>query len=87
MLTETADGFRLAVHATPGASRMFVGGSHDNALKVSVHAAADKGKANKAIALFLAKALSLPKSAVKLTKGQQSRIKTFEMPDSAVLPE
>ena len=50
---------RIAVHATTGARRIHVGGSHDGALRVSVTAPADKGRANRAIAKALAAALDL----------------------------
>ena len=82
----------IRVKATPNASRNEVIGWEQipltgKVLRVRITAPPVDGKANKAIALFLAKTLSLPKSSVKLTKGQQSRIKTFEVPDSVTLPE
>lgn len=77
MLTETASGFRLAVHATPGARRTVVGGSHDDALRVSVNMPADKGKANKAVQSALAEALGVSRSQIELIRGATHRRKVF----------
>lgn len=69
--------FSLEVHVTPGAKHDRVGGSHDGRLRVSVTAAADKGKANEAVRKVLAKTLGAPKSAVVLQAGATSRRKRF----------
>jgi hypothetical protein len=68
---------RIAVHATPGARRNHVGGCHDGALRVSVTAPADKGRANKAIAKELAQALGLKPTQLELISGQTHRRKVF----------
>eukprot|EP00873_Tetraselmis_striata_P031837 jgi/Tetstr1/452101/TSEL_039137.t1 len=47
------------------------------ALAVRVCAPPDKGAANKAVIALLAKALSLPKSALTLSSGQTSRTKVI----------
>jgi uncharacterized protein (TIGR00251 family) len=80
---------RVLVHATPGAKRNHVGGSHDGALRVSVTAPADKGKANQAIAKLLAKAIGVKSSQVNLISGQSNRRKVFEVEEdlSAKLAE
>ncbi len=44
-----------------------------------VRAVAEKGKANAAIEVLLAKALELPKSAVSVEKGETQRIKTVRI--------
>ncbi len=71
----------LAVHATPGAKRTTVGGSHDDALKVSVTEPADQGKANKAIIKALAKALGVARWQIELLRGVTHRRKTFVIAD------
>ena len=77
---------RVDVVATPNATRTKVGGVHEGALKVRVHAVPEKGRANHAIALALAKALRVRKSQVQLVAGATSRRKTFEIcEDPAVL--
>jgi uncharacterized protein len=46
-------------------------------LKLRVAAVPDKGKANAAVIALLAKALGVPKSALEITAGETSRIKTL----------
>jgi len=67
----------VKVRVQPKASRNAVVGEHDGALKISVTAAPEKGKANKAAVDVLAKALGVPKSAIALVAGAASRDKTF----------
>ena len=74
---------RISVHATPGARRNHVGGCHDGALRVSVTATAEKGRANQAIAKFLGDAFGVKASQIELISGQTSRRKVFEINDSA----
>jgi uncharacterized protein (TIGR00251 family) len=54
-----------------------VGGEHDGALRVSVSAPADKGRANAAIIKALAKAFGLRASQIELVRGAASRRKVF----------
>lgn len=70
-------GALLPVKAQPGSRRNEVRGEQDGALKVSVTQIPEKGKANKAIADFLAKTLKLRKSQVLLLAGETSSQKTF----------
>lgn len=51
----------------------------DGALTVFVREPATEGKANKAVALLLAKHFGVPKSTVQLTGGATSRIKRFRI--------
>ena len=48
-------------------------------LRVRVTAPPDKGKANKAVIALLAKALSVPKSALTITAGETARLKTVRL--------
>ncbi|MDP3851137.1 MAG: DUF167 domain-containing protein [Luteolibacter sp.] len=82
----------LRIRATPNARRSEVIGWDDDPLtgrvfKVRIAAPPVEGKANEALAAFLAKTLGLPKSKVVLEKGESSRIKTFRIPDGTRLPE
>jgi uncharacterized protein (TIGR00251 family) len=82
----------IRVKATPNASRNEVIGWEEiplagKVLRIRITAPPVDGKANKAITLFIAKTLSLPKSSVLLTNGHKSRIKTFQIPESTVLPK
>jgi hypothetical protein len=72
-----ADGVVLPVKAMPGAKRNGLRGVQDGALKVSVTQIAEKGKANKAIAEVLCKALGLKRSQIELIGGETSTAKRF----------
>ena len=48
-------------------------------LKVRVSAAASDGAANAAVILLIAKALKVPKSAVRIASGETSRVKRLEI--------
>ncbi len=73
---------QLIVHATPGARRNSVGGVHDGALRVSVSAPADQGRANVAIVKLLAKTLGVRPAQIELIRGPLSRRKVFLILDS-----
>jgi len=78
----TQNGVRLFLRASPGASRNKIAGlwlKHDGERRLAVHVLAppDKGKANAAILKLLAKSLGLPKSALSVTAGETSRLKTI----------
>lgn len=80
----TAAGVRLAVHLTPRAGRDALGGVREAApgrpcLVARVTAPPAGGAANAALIALLAKALGVPKSAVTLTAGATSRLKTLEI--------
>ena len=71
------EGVVLPVRAHPGARRDEIRGVHDGALRVSVTAAPEKGKANKAIVALLARELKLRKSQIELLTGDTSSQKRF----------
>ncbi len=76
------DGLRLCVRVTPKSSSDAVIGLHQAtddtcALKVRVRAQPEKGKANKAVAAVVAKALGLAKSDVTVIAGPKDRNKTL----------
>ncbi|QDT12074.1 DUF167 domain-containing protein [Planctomycetes bacterium K23_9] len=77
MITRFDDHLRLAVHATPGAKRNLVAGTHGDALRVYVTSPADQGKANKAIVKLLADALHIRRRQIELSNGLTSRRKVF----------
>ena len=77
-LQELADGdLLLTLYVQPRAARNEVVGLHDDALKLRLTTPPVDGRANKAVLAFLAKLLHLPKSALQLKSGQQSRTKTI----------
>ncbi len=80
---------RLAVRVTPKASRDEVAGWHGRELSVRVTSPPEKGKANAAVCKTIAEALGVPKSAVKVMRGETSRHKqlSIEGVDEARLVE
>lgn len=84
----SGDGIDLCVRLSPAASRnSFTGcetvraphGKDRIALRASVTAAPENGKANAALIALLAKALHVPKSALTVTRGQTDRTKTLHL--------
>lgn len=74
------DGLAIAIRLTPQARRDAIDGVMDaadgkRALKVSINAVPEDGKANKALLDFLAKTWKLPKSSLSLLSGHTSRHK------------
>ena len=82
---------KIRVRATPNARKSEVIGWEEDVqsgrvLRVRVAAPPVEGKANAELRDFLAKALGLSKSKVRLEKGDASRFKTFDIPDGTPLP-
>ena len=65
----------LALHVQPKAKKNEIAGIYNDALKLRLTTHPVDGRANKAIISFLAKQLHLPKSAVTIKSGHQSREK------------
>ena len=81
-LSLQAGGVRLAVKVTPKASRNRLEGCAADAdgngfLKISVTAAPEDGKANKAVIDLLAKELKIAKRAITLVTGATDRRKVL----------
>ncbi|MHC4870327.1 MAG: DUF167 domain-containing protein [Planctomycetota bacterium] len=62
-------GVIVSVKALPSSRRDEISGVHGNCLKVKVTSAAEKGKANKAIASLLSKEFNVSRSAVEIVSG------------------
>jgi len=81
MLRAHSAGVTLAVRAQPGAKKTAITGLYGEGaaaqLKIAVHAPPIEGRANQALAAFLAETFSLPKNAVELNGGELSRSKVF----------
>src|SRR5438093_1475560 len=77
--TTSDGGARLRVRAKAGARRTGIDGVHAGALKVSVTAAPERGRANEAIERLLAESLGLPPSTVRVVSGHTAREKTIEV--------
>ena len=72
-----ADGaLLLRLHVQPRAAANGLAGLQGDMLKLRLTTPPVDGKANKAVIAFLAKFFHLPKSALAIKSGQQSRSKT-----------
>lgn len=65
----------LSLYVQPKAARNRFCGLHGEEVKLAITAPPVEGKANKAVAAFVAKFFKVPKSAVVVIAGQQSRHK------------
>ncbi len=74
-IEEHREGLVIGVRVSAGASRERVMGEHAGALKVSVAAAPERGKANKAVCELVAKTLGVSRAQVRLVSGETSRDK------------
>lgn len=70
---------RLPVHVVPKAARSAVVGWKDGELRVRVSSAPEAGKANADLCRTVAAALRVPKSRVRVLRGEQSRHKELEL--------
>jgi len=78
-LRPAAGGVVIAVKVVPGSSRDRVAGALGDCLKITTATAAEKGRANAAVARTLAKALGVSPRDVKLITGQTSPRKEFHV--------
>lgn len=82
-------GTRLRVRVTPRAKRNALAGLTEvdgrPALAIRLAAPPVDGAANAALVRFLAEALAIPKSAVRIVSGEASRLKTLSL--AGVPPE
>lgn len=72
-----AQGTLLPVRVKPGARRATLIDEHDGALRLSVTAPPEDGKANEAVVVLLAGSLQLRRSQFQLINGATSRQKLF----------
>ena len=79
-LVEVAGGVRLRLRVKAGARQNAFLGTRAGALKVSVTAAPEKGKANKAVLTLLAGRLDVPASSIELVSGTSAPDKTVFVP-------
>jgi uncharacterized protein (TIGR00251 family) len=78
-IVATASGVRLTMHVRPGASRTELTGPHGDAIGVCLAAPPVDGKANQMLIKFLAECLDVPRRAVSLVAGANSRRKIVEV--------
>jgi len=74
------DGWLLELHVQPGAKVTAAVGEHGGRLKLKIAAPPVDNKANAHLLTWLAARLRVPKSAVRLVRGETSRQKTVAVP-------
>jgi uncharacterized protein (TIGR00251 family) len=76
----------LHVRVQPKARANAVKGWHGAALRVSVTAAPEDGKANRAVIDLLAETFDIAPSSINLVRGAASRDKWFRLPQGVKIP-
>ncbi|MEA2084598.1 MAG: DUF167 family protein [Thermodesulfobacteriota bacterium] len=69
----------LSVHVQPKAAHNRIDGLHGDRIKLRITAPPVDGKANTAVIGFVAKLFNIPKSAVFIKSGKQSRDKKLSL--------
>lgn len=69
---------KYQITVKPGGSQEKIVATGDQELTVYLRAKPHDGEANSALIKILAKYLNIPKTSLKITRGQKSRIKTIE---------
>ena len=72
----------LKVNVNPGSSRDEILGFREDVLRVRVTSPPRDGEANKSFIRLLSKRLKVPKSNIKIVKGERSRDKLVELVDT-----
>ncbi|WP_296817694.1 DUF167 family protein [Brevundimonas sp.] len=75
---------RIAVRVTPRGGADRIDAIEDDAdgrplVRLRVRAAPSDGEANAAVTALIARNLGLPRSAVRITRGETARVKTLEV--------
>jgi uncharacterized protein len=76
----------LHVRVQPKARADAVKGWHGDTLRVSVTAAPEDGKANRAVIDLLAETFDVAPSSINLVRGAASRDKWFRLPQGVKIP-
>ena len=76
----------LHVRVQPKARANAIKGWHGAALRVSVTAAPEDGKANRAVIDLLAETFDVAPSSINLVRGAASRDKWFRLPQGVKIP-
>lgn len=69
----------LQIYVQPRASKTRIAGMHGDALKICITAPPVENKGNEAVIHFIADIFGVPKSAVSVKSGRQSRSKKVEI--------
>ena len=78
---------KIDIYVQPGAKKTCYAGIHGDRPKIKISAPPADGEANAEICRFIAKALNVPKSKVKISLGTTSRMKTIDVDSQITLQE
>jgi uncharacterized protein (TIGR00251 family) len=86
MSPQNSEAVLLHVRVQPKARANAVKGWHGAALRVSVTAVPEDGKANRAVIDLLAETFDVAPSSINLVRGAASRDKWFRLPQGVKIP-
>jgi uncharacterized protein (TIGR00251 family) len=78
-IEERSGGVRISIRVQPRASRDEIAGVHGDALKVRLTSPPVDGAANEALVIFLTERFAVPRHAITIVSGAQSRAKVVEI--------
>jgi uncharacterized protein (TIGR00251 family) len=78
-IEQTADGVRLRIRAAPRAKRTEIMGVQGGMIRIRLSAPPNNGAANEELIDFLARTLSVSRSAIQLRSGHASRSKVLQV--------
>lgn len=83
-LQKNSDYFLLFVKVTPNSSKnkigeVFIDKKNQEHLKINICAVPEDDKANEELIKFLSKTFKIPKSKIKILRGNTSRIKVLKI--------
>lgn len=78
-ITQSACTFHVKI--TPSSAQNKILGKYRNALKISIQAPPEKGKANQMLIEFLAKTLNIPKKSISVIQGETQPLKKIQILD------
>jgi uncharacterized protein (TIGR00251 family) len=85
-MTQTRSDLTLTLHVQPGASRTEYAGLHGGAHKVRLAAPPIEGRANEALAAFLADAFGVRQRDIAIVSGTTARRKVVRITDPRKRP-
>lgn len=83
LVRQEGEAASFCIRLQPKASREAIIGEVDGILRLRVTAPPVDGRANEACLRLLAKALDLPISRLRITAGQQARVKTIRITEAS----
>lgn len=82
--SEKANTLVFQVLVVPRASQSEIVGEHNGALRVRIAAAPVDGAANAELINVLARAFSVPRSAIEITRGHSGKLKTVKITNGSI---